>query len=290
MPSIDIVITSFNGKDLLAKQLPVVIKNSPDVNQIIIVDDASSDGTVEYLSENFPKIKCISNISNRGFTKSTNIGVEQSRADFVVLLNNDVYPETDYLRSAVKYFEDPKVFAVTFNEANSSWPLVYFEGKIQYIRGKKSEDPFFSAWASGGSCIVRRNLWHALGGYNPVYSPGYWEDIDIGWRAWRMGYKIVWDPNSKVEHKHETTFSKLSPTFVSMIKQRNELLFNWLNITDSKLLLDHLRFLLLHTLSHPGYLKVILSALGKYKSNQRLKNTPFSDGYILHTVNRPYHD
>lgn len=290
MPSIDIVITSFNGKSLLEKQLPVVIKNSPQATQIIVVDDASSDNTVEYLAKEFPKVVCISNIANQGFTRSTNIGVAASKADFVVILNNDVYPEPDYLVSSVKYFTNPKVFAVTFNETNSSWPLISFGGKLQYVRGEKSQEPILSAWGSGGSSMVRRSLWHALKGFDPIFSPGYWEDIDLGWRAWRMGYKIIWDPRSTVVHKHESTFSKLTPSFVSMIKQRNELLFNWKNITDPKLLTEHLAFLAKYTFSHPGYLKVIITALTQLNSIKRLHHTPYSDGYILHTVNRPYHD
>lgn len=287
MPTVDIVITSFNGKELLQKQLPVVIKNSPGIGIIIVVDDASSDGTVDFLKSKYPKVKCVSNISNQGFTKSTNIGVGESKADLVVILNNDVYPEPNYLNSAVKFFDNPKVFAVSFNETNSSWPQAYFEGKMQYIRGEKTDEPILSAWASGGTSIIRRSLWIALGGFCPIFSPGYWEDIDLGWRAWRMGYQIIWDPKSIVVHRHESTFIKLSPTFVSGIKQRNELLFNWQNITDPKLFAEHLLYLGQYTLQHPGYLKVLISAFKQLPRLHRLKNTPFSDDYILHTVNKP---
>lgn len=287
MPTIDIVITSYNGKSLLEKQLPIVLKNSPQADQVIVVDDASTDGTVDFLNREFPRIKCIYNVVNQGFTKTTNLGVGESKADLVVLLNSDVYPQPNYLDSASKFFTDPKIFAVSFNETNSSWPKIEYRGKIEYTRGVKNTTPILSAWASGGSCIVRRSLWQALNGFDPIFSPGYWEDIDLGWRAWRMGYKIIWDPDSTVTHKHESTFSKLSPSFVTMVKQRNELLFNWKNITDPTLVGQHLLFLIKHTITHPGYLKVIISALNQISHLRRLKNTPFSDEYILHTVNRP---
>lgn len=288
MPTIDIIIPSFNGKKLLEKQLPVVIKNSPEVNKIIVVDDGSIDGTVEFLAKEYPQIKCISNIVNQGFTKSVNIGVGESRADLIVFLNNDVYPEPKYLQSSVKYFDDPKIFAVTFNETNSSWPLVSFSGKVQYIKGEKTDKPMLSAWASGGSSIIRRSLWVVLGGFSTIFTPGYWEDIDIGWRAWRMGYKIIWDPKSVVVHQHESTFSQLDPGYISMVKQRNELLFNWQNITDPVLFREHLLFLLRQTIQHPGYIKVIVEALKNVQSIKRTSVTPYSDGFILHTVNRPY--
>ena len=183
--STDIVITSFNGRKLLEKQLPIVYKNSPGINQIIVVDDHSFDNTATFLAANYPKIKLIINPKNLGFTRATNIGVAASRADFVVLLNNDVYPQKGYLTPALKHFSNPDVFAVTFNETHSSWPNVTWDGKLQYTQGTDKTTAVFSAWASGGSSIIRHSVWNTLTGFNPLFSPGYWEDIDLGWRAWK---------------------------------------------------------------------------------------------------------
>lgn len=286
----DLVITSFNGQELLKKQLPVVLKFSPNIHKIIVVDDASTDGTVEFLKSKYPKIECIPNPKNLGFTKSTNIGVSHSKADFVVLLNNDVYPQKHYLDSALKLFKTPDIFAVTFNEIHSSWPDVTWQGKISFTEGQDKSTARWSAWASGGSSIVRRSIWERLGGFNPIYSPGYWEDIDLGWRAWKMGYKIVWDPRSTVEHIHESTFGKLNPNFVSMLKQRNELLFNWQNISEPKLVLSHIKYLTTYSLTHPGFFKVILAALGKLPETQPLTHPITSDSSILKQINLPYHE
>ena len=283
---IDIVITTYNGRHLLKKHLPNIIKNSGPINQIIVVDDGGDDDTASFLQQFYPEITYLKNPQNLGFTKSTNRGVALSKADLVVLLNNDVSPQKDYLKNATKYFKDKKVFAVTFNEIHSSWPQVSWQnGKLHFTQGEDKTKPRFSAWASGGSSIINRNIWNKLGGMNEIYSPGYWEDIDLGWRAWKANFQIIWDPQSTVDHQHESTFRKLDPNYLNLIKQRNELLFIWQNITDQNFLKSHYHFLLTHTLKHPGYLKVILAALKflpKLKHNQLLKLT---DEEILSSIN-----
>ncbi|MEK7066493.1 MAG: glycosyltransferase family 2 protein, partial [Patescibacteria group bacterium] len=217
-PTIDIVIPSYNAEWLLEKNLPVVIKTSPEVDKIIVVDDGGTDNAPKYMKKWAPQVICIRHEENIGFSKSVNEGVSHSKADFLVFINNDVYPQSGYIQSALKYFQDPKVFAVNFNEENSSWPQVsWHSGKFQFVRGEDKKHPHFSAWPSGGSCILRRSIWDKLGGFNEIYSPAYWEDIDIGWRAWRSGYKIIWAPEPKVVHHHESTFGLKNKQYKSIL-------------------------------------------------------------------------
>jgi len=285
-PTIDIVIPSFNGKYLLEKHLPQVFRNSDFLNKVIIIDNGSSDGTVEWLKENYPEVVIVRNNSNLGFTKPINQGVAVSKSEYLVLLNNDVHPEKDYLRNIINFFDDEKVFAVSFNEDGSSWPLVKWDGKIQFTRGEDKTKPMYSAWASGGSGIFRRSIWNKLGGLNEIYAPFYWEDIDIGYRAWKMGYKIIWDNKSLVFHEHESTAKKINPNYLSLIKQRNELLFNWINITDVDLARKHRKYLLIQSLKHPGYFKVILTAFLRYLVRKQNLKFVRTDAEVLSLVNQ----
>lgn len=290
-PTVDIVIPSYNARHLLEKNLPKVLKYSPEINQIIIVDDGGDDDTREFLKKSFPKIKVIKNKENLGFPKGVNKGVSASKADFVVLLNNDVYPTNRYIKSTLKYFEDDKVFAVTFNEKHSAPPhFVWKKGKLHFTRAKDKSKPRYSAWASGGTAIFRRSLWNKLGGLDEIYSPGYWEDIDLGWRAWKSGYKIIFDPQAKVIHDHESSFNKIDQKYLSLIKQRNELLCLWLNISDFSLSLSHIMSTILYSSFHPGYFKVILKALLHLpKANKKLhhfKGSPRTDREVLALVNQ----
>jgi GT2 family glycosyltransferase len=286
MPSIDIIIPSFNGKYLLEKHLPEVLKNSGYLNRVIIIDNGSTDGTVNWLEEYYPEIIIVKNKTNLGFTKPINQGVAKSNAQFFVLLNNDVRPEKDYLKNTLRFFQDEKVFAVSFNEKESSWPLVSWDGKIQFTRGEDKSKPRSTAWASGGSAIFNRKIWDKLGGFNEVYAPFYWEDIDIGYRAWKSGYKIIWDNESQVVHEHESTAKKINPSYLNLIKQRNELLFNWIIITDKDLVHSHQKYLFSYTLKHPGYLKVIVAALIRRYSNRQETSFVRTDKEVLSLVNQ----
>jgi len=285
--TIDIVIPSYNGKHLLQKHLSEIVKNSPQVNNIIIVDDASIDGTEEWLKKEFPDVICLHHSKNIGFTRAVNIAAKYSKADFLVLLNNDVHPLKKYLDNALKYFDDEDVFAVTFNEENSSWPLISWTGKINYTRGEDKSLPRYSAWASGGSAVFRKSIWDQLGGLDEIYAPAYWEDIDIGYRAWKQGYKIIWDNHATVIHEHEASYSKFDPNYINRIKQRNELLFNWLNITDKKLVNDHKNWIMRYTITHPGYIKIIFSALTRYLLQGEKRHFKLSDKEVLFKVNQP---
>lgn len=287
--SYSILIPSYNGLALLKKHLPAVVKLSPKADAILIVDDGSTDGTAEFLKNKYPNIKVIHNRLNLGFTKSVNAGVESLESDYIVLLNNDVEPIAGYLDKVFNLFTD-EVFAVNFNESGSSWPLVFWRGKLQYQQAEDKSRLHYTAWASGGSAVFRRDLWEKLGGFDPVFSPGYWEDIDLGWRAWKAGYKIIFDPDSKIIHEHESSFSLINRDYLNLIKQRNELIFNWKNITDPVMRREHFFYLFRHVSSHPGYLKVILSALAAMKNARPPAKAIRTDIEILSLINKPVND
>lgn len=293
MPSkatIDIVIPSYNAFHLLEKNLPSVIKYSGDFNKIIVVDDGSTDETKEKLAKHFPEVVCIRHEKNSGFSVSVNQGVSFSKADYIVLLNNDVYVNKDYLVSPLKYLnKDSHLFAINFNETSSSWPKVWWgSGKMQFTRAEDKSKTFYCAWPSGGSAILRRSTWEDLGGLNEIYSPAYWEDIDLGWRAWKAGYKIIWVPDSSVVHDHESTFGLLDKNFLNNLKQTNELVFTWQNFSDIKLRISHYWFLLSYTALHPGYLKIIIRALLKYTKGGHLSKGIVTDHEIFSTINKEY--
>jgi O-antigen biosynthesis protein len=283
-----IIIPNWNGRKLLEKNLPAVMASKPD--EIIIVDDASTDDSVTFLKEKYPEVILLVNKENLGFAKSCNRGVVQAKGDIVVLLNNDVVPEPNFLSECVKPFEDPKVFAVSFNEPQWSWAKIYWEkGFVEHEPGPVSDKEHFSGWASGGSSAFRKSLWMELGGFDEIYHPFYWEDIDLSYRAWKRGYKVLWNPKAIVHHKHEGTIGKhFTKNYVDDISSRNQLIFIWKNINDRKLLSDHL-VNLVKRLKNPGYLKTITAALFKLpeilKQRKNVKNNVLNDTDIFKTIN-----
>src|SRR3989304_6378080 len=110
---ISIVIPNFNGEQLLRKNLPAVLR-AVGVDEIIIVDDNSTDGSVEFIKLllNKPIIKLVENDKNLGFSSAVNRGVGKVSGEIVVLLNTIVSPEPDFLKPLIPHFQDSQVFAV----------------------------------------------------------------------------------------------------------------------------------------------------------------------------------
>lgn len=278
--AVSIVIPNWNGKNLLEKNLFSVLKaknyKPNDILEIIIVDDASTDDSIQFLEKNYSKdIRLIKHTKNRGFAAAVNRGVSYARGKHVCLLNTDVIPSPKFLEKVIPHFRNRKVFAVGLHEMGYGASLGYFkDGFFQH--GNMGELPHItrSMWASGGSAVFSKKIWRRLKGLDEaLYSPFYWEDVDLGYRAHKRGYEILWEPSAHVVHKHESIIndSNFNRKRLIMIKERNYLLFNWKNITSRKLFNQHVLGLIDRIFKHPGYLKVVFASLKKYKEVRRLR-------------------
>ncbi len=272
-----IVITNFNGKRLLERNLPTVAKAYENkkncIYEVIVVDDGSTDDSCEFIKSSFLFIKLVKHKINRGFISATNTGVRSSKSKFVVLLNNDVSVNPDFLVHVSKHFKDPQVFAVSLNESGYGPAKGNFEnGFIVYSAEKAKSKSSESFWASGGSAVFRRDMWVSLGGMDEkLLSPFYWEDVDVSYRAQKRGWKILWDPKAKVVHNHESTVSKISVKYRQRIQERNQLIFIWKNLTSNNLFKKHLAGLLARLTKHPGYIVIIIMALVKWRNIKKAR-------------------
>jgi GT2 family glycosyltransferase len=268
---ISVIITNWNGLPILQKNLETIIKNSPEAEEIILADDASQDESIEFakkIQKKYPKLKIIAHKENLGFGENSNDAVNQSKGDLIVLLNNDIYPHPKYIANVLKHFDNPNVFGVGFAElGHENWARFYWkDGYLQHEPGIADIDQtHISGWVSGGSSIIRKNIFQKLGGFDTIYRPFYGEDLDLGFRAWKSGYTLLWEPKSIVEHHHETTMSKFSLNFLNYVKERNRLLNTWRNITDTNLLAQNKLFLIGRVLSGPNYIKIIRAAKKQIK-------------------------
>ena len=256
---ISIVIPNYNGQKLLENNLPKLIevldKFSKDI-EIIISDDCSKDESIRVVEEFINKghkIKLLVNDKNLGFAANVDRAVKSVSGEIIILLNTDVVPEEGFLAPLLERFKDPNVFAVGCLEKSlepngeiilrgrglGQWK----NGFLIHRRGEINKEN--TLWVSGGSGAFRTSIWRKLGGMVPLYSPFYWEDIDLSYRALKSGYKIYFEKRSKVVHEHErgvikTEYSKKQ---VKTIAYRNQFIFSWLNLTDSDLILTHAIFI-----------------------------------------------
>jgi len=267
---VSIIIPWYNTEWLAQKNLPAVLaaaRNSKNnVLEIIIVDDGSSDASASVIKDKFPAIKLIRHKINRGFSASVNTGVRASKGKLICLLNSDVIPQVDFLKPVFIHFENPKVFAVSLNEEGAfGWAKgVFEEGFINHLPGPKSASSHRTFWVSGGSGVFRRKTWMELGGMDEkLLSPFYWEDLDLCYRAAKRGYDLIWEPGAKVVHDHERSMQSVSSDLLQRIRERNQLLFIWKNLTSTRFIRKHISGLIRRVVSHPGYLRIVIMALAK---------------------------
>ena len=271
MKTAAIIIPNWNGKDLLEKNLPSImaaLNNSENqIVEVIVVDDKSTDDSITFLQAEYrTQIKLVKHTKNRGFSSAVNTGVRSTQADYVVLLNSDTRPTPNFLKNSLVLLADPKVFAVGFHEPGRSASKGYFkDGFIGHLPALETRESCETFWVNGGSGIFKRNLWISLGGLDEVLlSPLYWEDVDIGYRALKRGYKLLWDPKAIVYHDSESTTKKLPRKFLQRIQERNQLLFIWKNLTSRNLFRKHLGGLVRRLVREPGYIKIVIMALAKF--------------------------
>jgi len=268
---ISVFITNYNGLSLLKKHLENTILASPEASEFILSDDASVDGSVKFakdLQKKYPQLKIFSHKKNKGFGDNSNFAAKKATGDLIVLLNSDSVPHLGYISTTLKHFTDPNVFGVGFAEMGKEnyGKIFWGNGYIQTIPGH-SDKAHIAAWLSGGSSIIRRDLFLKLGGFDHIYEPFYFEDTDLGLRAWRSGYKLLWEPTAIVEHQHEATMSKFPKKFLVYVKERNHLLCVLRNVTDKNLLRQNLFWQFIRVLSGPNYIKIILAAHRQLKSH-----------------------
>lgn len=292
MTKITIAIPNYKGVKLLKQNLPSIVSVGAD--EVLINDDFSEDGSVQYIEDNFPQVKLLVSDRNRGFIASVNRLFDQAEGDVVVLLNNDVCVERSFLRSLITHFENDNIFAVNCHEKGEGYSEAFWkDGFFEYQRGQELKDVHKSSWASGGSAAFRKSVWQKLKGFDSIFHPGYWEDIDLSFRAIQQGYQILWEPNAKVLHNHGTTFSKvLKKRSIEWVQQRNQLLFIWKNVSDKKLLSEHRWVLIRRLLGGMGlgywvpFLWALLKLPNIKKQNTRdHNNNVLSDQEAINYVN-----
>lgn len=287
-----VIIPFYNNRELLLSNLPKVLhekeRKENHIREIILVDDGSSDGGYDMVKSEFPEIKLIKHTINRGFSAAINTGIRASKGSLVVLLNSDVVPEDEFLAKAVRHFKNPLVFAVSFYEEGFSWAKGMFkEGFVLHKEGPLLHNAHETFWVNGGSGVFRRDYFIKLGSLDEkLFSPFYWEDIDISYRAAKRGLVNMWEPKAKVRHLHALTIGKLPKRKVNIIIERNQLLFIWKNVTSPILFRKHIVGVFKRVLRHPGYIKIVFKALEKYKSvrkarQKEIKNAVVSDEAIF---------
>jgi O-antigen biosynthesis protein len=255
---ISVILLTWNGLTLLKECLPKVVANLSHwgmPHELIIVDNGSRDGTIEYLAGTYPEIPCVKFAKNQGFARANNEAVKQARFDTILFLNNDLYLEEGCINALFERLNDDQVFAaapkilrwdkVTIDDGlrYGQYSSGFFSVELEKERERFSK-PHWVTFFCGACFLCKKAIFTTLGGFDTLYTPYAWEDLDLAYRAWKRGYKIVYEPRSVAYHKREaTTRSSFSNLFFISLMWKNRFIFTWKNITSGRMIMNHLAWL-----------------------------------------------
>lgn len=252
-----VVIPNWNGKELLAKYIPdicVALAGNP-ANEILVVDNGSTDGSADFLRANFPEVTVLALPLNLGFGGGSNAGFRAARNDVVVLLNSDMRVAPDFLAPLLEGFHDPEVFAVScqiffsdptkLRQETGLTQAWWQDGglRVRHREDAGVKDLFPCFYGGGGSCAFDRAKFFELGGFDALLEPFYLEDTELGFMAWKRGWKVLYQPRSVVYHEHQGTIGKkFSQEHIQAVLKKNYILFCWKNIHELPRLASHFFF------------------------------------------------
>jgi GT2 family glycosyltransferase len=278
LQDVSIVIPTWNGRHLLEEFLPSVEEaarryaaDTGAAADILVVDDGSTDDSVAWLAARAAAspapLRTLALGHNTGFGAACNRGAAEARAPLLLLLNNDVEMTPDAIAPLARRFgaSDPggSLFAVHSRVADAALGRDVGTGKMagfsrgflrvhrSYVTTDPPAGPRYSIFASGGSALFDRASFLELGGFDPIFAPFYFEDVELCYRAWKRGFTVGYEPHSLVRHRFSSTIGPLAGRSVGRISQRNRLLLHWIHLHDARLLAAHVAWLAVVTLTAP---------------------------------------
>lgn len=255
MIKVAVVILNWNGADMLRKFLPSVVKcTNPDLAEVYVADNGSTDNSIDMLKSEFPSVGLISFKENYGFAGGYNKVMEYVNAEYVVLLNSDVEVTERWIEPVLAYMElhddvaacQPKILSFhdksKFEYAGASGGFIDKYG-YPFCRGRvfdsletdngQYDTPTDVFWASGAAMFVRRKVYMEVGGLDSRFF-AHMEEIDLCWRLLSRGYRLVCVPGSKVYHVGGATLKKENPR-KTYLNFRNNLLMLYKNLPSDEL-------------------------------------------------------
>ncbi len=232
---ISIIIPNYNGIGILANCLNSLRDHDRKPDQIVVVDNGSSDGSPDVVKRDFPFVDLVSLTTNKGFTGANNAGIRAADGELLVLLNNDCIVEEGWLSNLEKRMEDNSVAAVTSSMRNISDLRIMDSagGEIDWMgfsrdigKGLPAADfdhPMELPFPCGGAVMIRRSALpdQLVLFWNELFI--YQEDLDLGFELLRTGWKVVYEPSAVVRHMHSATTGRGS-FFKEYLCIRNRLL------------------------------------------------------------------
>jgi len=214
------VIPTRDARSLLLEALTSLAGQTVD-HDVVVVDNASSDGTAAAVAERFPEVRVVRSEENLGFGRAVNRGVETVDTPIVILVNNDVVCEPDFVERMLAPFADDRVGLVAGVLLQHDAPELVDSAGIELDPTLRSWDRLWNRPAAeladgaplgpcGGAAAYRMRAWREVGGFDDAFF-AYWEDVDLALRLRLAGWRCAFAGDARVLHKHGQTLGAASP-------------------------------------------------------------------------------
>ena len=234
-------------------------------DQVLVIDDSGAGTLAPWLAERFPRVHAHTRAQNGGFARALGEGIGLARHELVFCMNSDLWARAGFLEPLEAALQGEGVFAATprvLRRPSMDAPAstaeveslvsVELSGGLARVRQPCLEDPPRLPvagqrplpFALGGACLLRKQAFLDLGGFDALFAPFYLEDVDLCWRAWRAGMRVVHVPESVVEHLGQVTIhAHAGRERAQAAIARNGLLFQWKHLDSPRELEQHVRAL-----------------------------------------------
>lgn len=235
-PLVSVIILNWNQKGYTLRCLDSLLKTKYKPLEIILVDNGSTDGTVEEVRKKFPKVKILANKRNLGYAKGNNQGFKQSRGEYILLLNNDTEITPNLVERLVEAMELDKQIGVA--QAKIYWmsdrskndlvgTFLTPTGFVYYFGYGKPDEPKYMRkrtifFAKGAAMMIRREVIHKIGLFDEDYIT-YFEEYDFCWRVWLAGWTVFYIPEAVVYHRLNVTGAMLKRPYTVYLTFRNRI-------------------------------------------------------------------
>lgn len=275
LPEVSVVVLNYNGTEYLEECFRSLeaLDYPSDKLELMMVDNGSTDGSVDYVRAAFPRVLVLQNKRNLGFAKANNQGAQRAKGEYVAFLNNDARADANWLKELVKgMLKDEEIACVGGKILNFKGRLIDFGGgacnfygmgrqvnhkSVHRDRYSQEREALF---VCGGSMLVKREIFLVCGGFDEDYF-AYFEDVDLGWRLWVLGYKVAFAPQAITYHRGLGTSKYFATAKRSALLERNALYTiiknyeeeNLLRILPAALLLTVRRAVIFSHISKDSY-------------------------------------
>ncbi|KAF5083930.1 Glycosyl transferase family 2 [anaerobic digester metagenome] len=244
-----VIIPNYNGRHFLKPCFKSLNRQEIPL-EVIVIDNASEDGSADYIKDKYPNFTLIKNHENLGFAAAVNQGIQASKTDYVFLLNNDTELEENCISKLVKCIEsDENIFAVSskmiqfenrdvMDDAGDAYTILGWTKKLGNGRSPdlyNEKKEVFSACA--GAALYRRNILKEIGYFDENFF-AYLEDVDMSYRARIHGYKSIYCPEAVVYHHSSGTSGSKHNAFKVKISARNSVYLPYKNMPWPQLALN----------------------------------------------------